>query len=58
MTPSRAYAGAGRFNDAIATASKGRDRALASGQNELAGSLLKLKEYYNARKPAPGGNRN
>jgi Flp pilus assembly protein TadD len=41
-----AYAGAGRFNDAFATASKGRDRALASGQNELAGSLLKLMEYY------------
>jgi hypothetical protein len=53
-----AYAGAGRFDDAFATASKGRDRALASGQNELAGSLLKLMEYYNARKPVRGGDRN
>ena len=52
-----AYAGTGRLDKAFATASKGRDVALASGQNQLAGSLLMLMENYNARKPVRGGDR-
>ena len=53
-----AYAEAGRLDKALATARKGRDLALASGQNELADRLLKLMEGYNAQKPVRQGDRN
>jgi tetratricopeptide (TPR) repeat protein len=46
------YGQAGRFDEAVATARKGRDLALASGQNELAERLLKLMEGYSALGPA------
>jgi hypothetical protein len=44
------YAKAGRLDEAVATAGKGRDLALANGQNELAERLLKLMEGCRARK--------
>ncbi len=43
------YAEAGRLDEAVATAGKGRDLALANGQNELAERLLKLMEGCRAR---------
>jgi hypothetical protein len=52
-----AYAEAGRLNAALATASKGRDLALASGQTELADRLRKLIEGYQAQQPARAGHR-
>ena len=48
------YAEAGRFDEALATASKGRDLALASGQNELAEKLLKLIEACKAGRVSGG----
>ena len=53
-----AYAEAGRLEEALAAARKGRDRALASGQDELADRLLKLMEGYTAQKPVRAGERN
>ena len=51
------YAATGRFDQAFATARKGRDLALASGRVQLAEWLLTLMEDYNARKPVRGDNR-
>ena len=48
------YAATGRFDQAFATARKGRDLALASGRVQLAEWLLTLMEDYNARKPVRG----
>jgi hypothetical protein len=53
-----AYAGTGRFDKAFATVSKARDLALASGQNELAESLVGLMEYCYTQKAVRGGDRN
>ena len=50
-TLAAAYAEAGRFDEAIATAQKARDLALASGQNDLAGQNQKLLELYQAHQP-------
>jgi hypothetical protein len=52
------YADVGSFDKALATATKGRDLALARGQNEIAERLLKLIEGCNARKSARDGARN
>jgi hypothetical protein len=45
-TLAAAYAEAGRFDDAVATAQKARDLALASGQKDLADRNQKLLELY------------
>ena len=50
-TLAAAYAEAGRFDEAIATAQKARDLALASGQNDLAAQNQKLLELYQTRQP-------
>jgi tetratricopeptide (TPR) repeat protein len=41
-----AYAEAGRFDDAVATAQKAHDVALASGQQDLAARNAQLLELY------------
>ena len=50
-TLANAYAGAGRLNEAFDTARKGREIAVARGQNQMAESLLRLMESYHAQKP-------
>jgi Tfp pilus assembly protein PilF len=45
-TLAAAYAEAGRFNDAVITAQKARDVALAHGQKEVAASNERLMETY------------
>ena len=50
-TLAAAYAEAGRFDDAVATAQKAHDLARASGEKKLAETNLKLMEFYRARKP-------
>jgi tetratricopeptide (TPR) repeat protein len=57
-TLATAYAGAGRFDEAMAAASRARERALALGQDDLAKSFLKLMKYYNAQKRARAGEVN
>jgi Flp pilus assembly protein TadD len=56
-----AYAEAGQFEEAVATAQKARDLALASGQKELAEKNQQLLELYRTRRayheslePPPG----
>jgi tetratricopeptide (TPR) repeat protein len=49
-TLAAAYAEAGRFPEAIATAQKARDLALAAGQQELADKNEQLLELYKAGK--------
>jgi hypothetical protein len=51
------YAATGRFDQAFATARKGRDLALASGRVQLAEWLLTLMQDSNARKPVREGDR-
>jgi protein O-mannosyl-transferase len=46
-----AYAEAGRFDDAVATATKARELALAAGQPELAQAAEARLVLYRARKP-------
>ncbi|HVM50145.1 MAG TPA: tetratricopeptide repeat protein [Candidatus Acidoferrum sp.] len=46
-----AYAEVGRFDDAVATATKARDLALAAGQKELAGAAEARLALYQQRKP-------
>ena len=45
-TLAAAYAEAGRFDDAVATAEKARDGALAMGQKEVAANNGRLLELY------------
>jgi tetratricopeptide (TPR) repeat protein len=45
-TLAAAYAEAGRFDDAVATAQKARDAALALGQKEIADNNERLLELY------------
>jgi tetratricopeptide (TPR) repeat protein len=60
-TLAAAYAEAGQFEEAVATAQKARDFALASGQKELAEKNQQLLELYRTRRayheplePSPG----
>ena len=46
-----AYAEVGRFDDAISTATKARELALAAGQKEIARSAEARLVFYRARKP-------
>jgi protein O-mannosyl-transferase len=46
-----AYAEVGRFDDAVATATKARELALASGQQEIAQQAEARLAVYRARKP-------
>ncbi|MGA3285285.1 MAG: tetratricopeptide repeat protein [Verrucomicrobiota bacterium] len=50
-TLSAAYAEVGRFEDAIRTAGKANDLAVAAGNQELAGQIQQLLELYRAGKP-------
>jgi tetratricopeptide (TPR) repeat protein len=50
-TLAAAYAEAGRFEEAVATARQARELALAGGQKDLAEKNLKLIELFSARKP-------
>ncbi len=50
-TLAAAYAEAGRFKDAVATAEKARDLATAGGQQDVAAKNLQLLELYRAGKP-------
>ena len=50
-TLAAAYAEAGRFDEATATARKARELALAAGQHELADKNQKLIELFSARQP-------
>ena len=50
-TLAAAYAEAGRFDEAVATAAMAHDLALAAGQRELAGGNLRLMNLYKDRKP-------
>jgi len=50
-TLAAAYAEAGRFNDAVATAEKAIDLATASGNTQFAGINQQLLTFYRARKP-------
>ncbi len=50
-TLAAAYAEAGRFGDAVATAQKAIDLAKAAGQTDLATRNAELLELYRARKP-------
>jgi tetratricopeptide (TPR) repeat protein len=50
-TLAAAYAAAGRFKDAVATAEEARDKAMAAGQNEVAENNRHLLEFYRAGKP-------
>jgi Flp pilus assembly protein TadD len=50
-TLAAAYAEAGQFDEAIATAQKARALALASGQKDLAAKNQKLLELYQAHQP-------
>ncbi len=46
-----AYAEAGRFDEAVATARKARELALAAGQQGLADENQKLIQFFSARQP-------
>ena len=50
-TLAAAYAESGRFDEAVATAQKARDLALASNQKELADRNRELLELYRSRQP-------
>jgi Flp pilus assembly protein TadD len=50
-TLAAAYAEAGRFDEATATAQKARALAQAAGQNELAEQERQLAELFRARRP-------
>jgi tetratricopeptide (TPR) repeat protein len=50
-TLAAAYAEAGRFDDAVRTAEKAKDLALAAGQKDLAERNAQLLELYRAQKP-------
>ena len=50
-TLAAAYAEAGRFDDAAATAENARDLALSAGQTEVAEKNRKLLELYRAGQP-------
>ena len=50
-TLAAAYAEAGRFDEAIATAQRARDLALTAGQKELADQNQQLLELYWTRQP-------
>jgi tetratricopeptide (TPR) repeat protein len=50
-TLAAAYAAAGRFDDAIATAEQAVNAAKTSGQEELAGEIQKRMELYKAGRP-------
>jgi tetratricopeptide (TPR) repeat protein len=50
-TLAAAYAEAGRFDEAVATARKARELALAAGQQALAEKNQKLIELFSARQP-------
>ena len=50
-TLAAAYAEAGRFDEAVATAKKARELALAAGQQGLADKDQKLIELFSARQP-------
>jgi Flp pilus assembly protein TadD len=50
-TLAAAYAEAGRFEEAVATARKARELALAAGQEALAEENQKLLELFTARQP-------
>jgi tetratricopeptide (TPR) repeat protein len=50
-TLAAAYAEAGRFEEAVATAQKARALALAAGQKDLAEKNQQLLELYRARRP-------
>jgi tetratricopeptide (TPR) repeat protein len=50
-TLAAAYAEAGRFDEAVATARKAGELALASGQKDLADKNQKLIQLFNARQP-------
>jgi hypothetical protein len=52
-TLANAYAGVGRLDQAFDAARKGREVALAGGQDQLAQSLLMLMESYKPQKPVP-----
>jgi hypothetical protein len=52
-----AYAATGNYDKAFAIAKRGRDVALATSQDKMAGSLLKLMEYYEAQKAVRAGGR-
>jgi tetratricopeptide (TPR) repeat protein len=51
FTLAAAYAEAGRFEEAITTAQKARDLALASGQKELAAKSQQMLQLYQNRQP-------
>jgi Flp pilus assembly protein TadD len=57
-TLAAAYAEAGRFDEAVATAKKARELALASGRQALAEKNQQLIELFSARQPYrdPGGS--
>jgi tetratricopeptide (TPR) repeat protein len=50
-TLAAAYAEAGRFTDAIATAQKARDLALAAGQQDIAAKAAESLKLYESGKP-------
>jgi len=50
-TLAAAYAEAGKFPEAVATAQEARDLAAATGQKELAALNEKLRQLYQAGKP-------
>jgi tetratricopeptide (TPR) repeat protein len=57
-TLAAAYAEAGRFDEAVATAGKARELALAGGQKELAEKNLQLMQLYGTRQPYREGDGN
>ena len=57
-TLAAAYAEAGRFDDAVATAEKARQLALAAGQPELAERPVKMLRLFAERKPWREADRN
>jgi tetratricopeptide (TPR) repeat protein len=50
-TLAAAYAEAGRFDDAVATAQKARELALTNGQKDVADANERLLELYKSRQP-------
>ena len=50
-TLAAAYAEAGRFTDAVATASKAAELAAAAGETQFAGINQKLLDLFRAGKP-------
>ncbi len=51
LTLAAAYAEAGRFPDAVATAQKARDLALAAGQTEVAAKAGEMQKLFQAGQP-------